>query len=113
MPFIHDGGLWVTATNLDGTILWQTRAADYDAIYGFGSSPAIYGPLVIVAGDNDQTGAFMAALHRKSGEIVAQALYDHQTDPHEDVNLAIDDRHAPLLADLSKQLQAGWRAARP
>jgi outer membrane protein assembly factor BamB len=70
MPFIHDGGLWVTATDQDGTILWQTRVEDYDAIYGFGSSPAIYGSLVIVAGDNDQTGAFMAALHRKSGKIV-------------------------------------------
>ena len=29
--FIHDGGLWVTATNLDGKILWQTKAGDYDA----------------------------------------------------------------------------------
>src|SRR4029453_10224188 len=70
MPFVHDGGLWVTATDLDGTILWQTRAADYDAIYGFGSSPAIFRSLVIVAGDNDQTGSYMAALHRKSGKIV-------------------------------------------
>lgn len=70
MPFIHDGGLWVTATDLDGNLLWQTRAGDYDAIYGFGMSPAIYGNLVIVAGDNDQTGAFMAALHRKTGQLV-------------------------------------------
>ncbi len=70
MPFIHQRGLWVTATDLDGNIIWQSRAADYDAIYGFGSSPAIHGSLVIVAGDNDQIGSFMAALHRKTGEIV-------------------------------------------
>jgi outer membrane protein assembly factor BamB len=70
MPFIHDGGLWVTATDLDGNILWQTNAGLYDAIYGFGMSPAIWGSLVIVCGDNDQTGAFVAALHRKTGQIV-------------------------------------------
>jgi outer membrane protein assembly factor BamB len=68
--FVHDGGLWVTATDLDGEILWQTKAGDYEAIYGYGSSPAIWKSLVIVLGDNDQTGAFMAALHRTSGQIV-------------------------------------------
>ena len=68
--FIHDRGLWVTATDLEGKILWQTTAGDYDAIYGYGSSPAIWGSLVIVLGDNDQMGAFLAALHRKTGQIV-------------------------------------------
>jgi outer membrane protein assembly factor BamB len=68
--FVHDHGLWVTATDLDGAILWQTKAGEYDALYGYGSSPAIWGSLVIVCGDNDQTGAFLAALHRKSGKIV-------------------------------------------
>ena len=68
--FVHDGGLWVTATDLDGKILWQTKAGDYDAIYGYGSSPAIWQSLVIVLGDNDQTGSFMAAIHRKTGQIV-------------------------------------------
>jgi hypothetical protein len=51
----HDRGLWVTATDLDGAILWQTKAGDYDAIYGYGSSPVIWQSLVIVCDDNDQT----------------------------------------------------------
>jgi outer membrane protein assembly factor BamB len=68
--FIHDRGLWVTATDLDGAILWQTKAGAYDAVYGYGSSPVIWQSLVIVCGDNDQTGAFLAALHRKSGQLV-------------------------------------------
>jgi outer membrane protein assembly factor BamB len=68
--FIHDGGLWVTATDVQGNILWQTKAGDYDALYGYGSSPAIWQSLVIVLGDNDQTGSFLAALHRKTGQIV-------------------------------------------
>lgn len=70
MAFIHDGGLWVTATDLEGNIVWQTKAGPYDALYGFGMAPAIYGSLVIVCGDNDQTGAFLTAMHRKSGQIV-------------------------------------------
>lgn len=67
---IHDRALWVSAVSHTGRILWQTNVAPYDAIYGFGSSPAIYGSLVIVCGDNDQTGSFLAALHRGTGRIV-------------------------------------------
>jgi outer membrane protein assembly factor BamB len=67
---IHDRALWVSANGHDGKTLWQTNVAPYDAIYGFGSSPVIYGSLVIVAGDNDQTGSFLAALHRGTGRIV-------------------------------------------
>jgi outer membrane protein assembly factor BamB len=68
--FVHDGGLWLTTTDLRGKILWQTKVGDYDATYGYGSSPAIWKSLVIVLGDNDQTGSFLAAIHRKSGQIV-------------------------------------------
>lgn len=68
--FINHGALWVSALSLGGQILWQTRAGDFDSIYGFGMSPALWGPLVIVCGDNDRTGAFLAALHRQTGEIV-------------------------------------------
>ncbi len=51
--------------------------------------------------------------HRKTGEVGATELYDHEADPQENVNLAADDRHKDLLARLSKQLKAGWQAARP
>lgn len=68
--FIHDLGLWVSAVDPQGKILWQTRAGDFDSIYGFGMAPALWGPLVIVNGDNDRTGAFLAALHRQTGELV-------------------------------------------
>lgn len=88
--FIHDRGLWVTATTLDGKILWQTRAGDYDAIYGFGSSPAIHGSLVIVLADNDQTGAFLAAIHRKTGEIVWRVKRPH-----------IDTYATPIVAHIA------------
>lgn len=50
--FVNHGGLHVTATNLDGTIVWQTKAGDFNSEHGYGSSPVLYGPLVIVNGDN-------------------------------------------------------------
>jgi arylsulfatase A-like enzyme len=40
-------------------------------------------------------------------------LYDHQTDPAEDHNLAQDPAHAAVVKQLQDSLNAGWRAARP
>jgi arylsulfatase A-like enzyme len=47
------------------------------------------------------------------GTVDAYELYDHQADPHEDLNLAADPSHADLVEQLAAQLQAGWQAARP
>jgi iduronate 2-sulfatase len=40
-------------------------------------------------------------------------LYDHQTDPDENVNLAKQPEHAAKLKELLAQLHAGWQAATP
>jgi len=50
---------------------------------------------------------------RKTGNVVARELYDHQADPQENVNLAAAAEHKDLLARLAKQLKAGWKAAKP
>jgi iduronate 2-sulfatase len=50
---------------------------------------------------------------RKSRAIVAQELYDHDTDPAENENLAVRAANQDLLQRLSAQLAAGWEAARP
>jgi iduronate 2-sulfatase len=44
---------------------------------------------------------------------VGVELYDYQTDPQGNVNLAAEPEHKDLIARLSKALDAGWRAARP
>lgn len=67
--FVNHDAVYTTAFNLDGKQLWQTKIADYVIHQGFGSSPAIYGPLVIVMGDNKGGGA-IAGLDRASGKIV-------------------------------------------
>jgi hypothetical protein len=38
-------------------------------------------------------------------------LYDHQTDPQENVNIAAAPQHADLVATLTAQWTKGWRGA--
>ncbi|MCC7494960.1 MAG: sulfatase [Fimbriimonadaceae bacterium] len=49
----------------------------------------------------------------RDGQVVARELYDHQTDPQENVNLATRAEHQATVAELARQLTAGWQAARP
>ena len=67
--FLHDGAIYTTALSLEGKQLWQTKITDYILHQGFGSSPTVYGPLVIVSADNKGTGA-IAGLERTTGKIV-------------------------------------------
>lgn len=67
--FLHDGAAYTSALDRSGTLLWQTKITDYVVHQGYGSSPAIYGPLVIVSADNKGGGA-IAGLNRESGQIV-------------------------------------------
>ncbi len=67
--FLHDGAVYATALGLDGQQIWQTKITDYILHQGFGSSPTVYGPLVIVSADNKGTGA-IAGLDRTNGTII-------------------------------------------
>lgn len=51
--------------------------------------------------------------NKKSGKVEARELYDHETDPAENDNVADSDANRELVAKLSEQLKAGWRAALP
>lgn len=50
---------------------------------------------------------------RETGEVLARELYDHRSDPQENVNVAGEERYAAAASELSGQLAAGWRAALP
>ena len=43
----------------------------------------------------------------------AYELYDHQSDPDENISLAAAAEHKPLVDRLKKKLHAGWKAAGP
>lgn len=66
--FINSDGLHLTATDLDGKILWQTRAGDFQSLHGYGSSPVLYKNLVIVNGDNVKS-CYLTALDAQTGKV--------------------------------------------
>eukprot|EP00118_Oscarella_pearsei_P017935 m.180700 g.180700 ORF g.180700 m.180700 type:complete len:558 (+) comp39259_c0_seq1:47-1720(+) len=45
--------------------------------------------------------------------VTARELYDHQSDPDENFNVASEAQYQSQVAQLHSQLQAGWRAALP
>ena len=46
-------------------------------------------------------------------EFAACELYDHETDPRENKNIAELPDNSQLVKDLSEQLKAGWMAVFP
>jgi len=66
--FLNKGAVSTTALSLEGEQLWQQKITDYIVHQGFGSSPLLYGSLVIVTADNKSGGA-IAAFDRATGEI--------------------------------------------
>ena len=49
----------------------------------------------------------------KTGEVLARELYDYNTDPQGNANVADEPKNAELVKQLSDQLSQGWRGALP
>ena len=47
------------------------------------------------------------------GELKAVELYDQQSDPKENINIADDPANQNVIDELAQQLKAGWKLARP
>lgn len=67
--FINADGLHVTATDLDGKIVWRKEAGAFRSEHGYGSSPVLYRSLLIVNGES-MKDSFLAALDRATGKLV-------------------------------------------
>jgi len=50
---------------------------------------------------------------RDGGQVVARELYDHSTDPAEDVNIAGEPGQREIAAVLARQLALGWQGSLP
>lgn len=66
--FLNGDAIHLTALSLDGKQLWQHKVSDFVVHQGYGASPAVYGPLVIVSADHKAGGA-ISAYDRASGEM--------------------------------------------
>lgn len=49
----------------------------------------------------------------KTGKVLARELYDYETDPDGNKNIAGGPENAELVTRLSRQLAKGWRGALP
>ncbi len=94
--FLNRDAVYTTALTMDGNQLWQTKITDYVVHQGFGSSPALWGALVLVSADNKGGGA-VAGLNRKTGRIVWK--HDRPKTPNypSPIVLRIDDRDQMLM----------------
>jgi outer membrane protein assembly factor BamB len=63
--------LWASAVSVDGKLAWQKSVGGYKHANGYGSSPAMFGQLLIAANDNEIDPS-LAALDRLDGHIVWQ-----------------------------------------
>ncbi len=67
--FPNNGGLYTTALDLEGRLLWQQRVSSYVMHQGYGASPALYQNLVIASADNKAGGAIVG-MSRETGAVV-------------------------------------------
>ncbi len=70
ITFPNSAAIHATALDLNGKPVWQTKVTEYTLHQGFGSSPAIYGPLLIVMADNKGDHGLLAAYSRETGKPV-------------------------------------------
>ena len=50
---------------------------------------------------------------KKKGDLLYQELFDHKTDPQENINLANKPKYKETVELLSQQLKKGWRYSKP
>ena len=70
--FYNSDGIQLTKLTTAGKPVWQKTVGRYSPNkykYGYAASPLLYGDSVIVPGDYDGGGAFLAALDRASGQV--------------------------------------------
>ncbi|MEO1983174.1 MAG: PQQ-binding-like beta-propeller repeat protein [Fuerstiella sp.] len=67
--FLNNEHVRATCLTLDGDIHWQTELGYFVPKFGYAASPCLFESLAIYSGDN-RGGAFIAAVHRDSGDIV-------------------------------------------
>jgi outer membrane protein assembly factor BamB len=93
--------VWVTAVDADGRIVWRQQAGPFASQHGYGSSPVIYGELVIVAADQDGPG-YLAAFDRARGRLVWRVRRYESPSYATPIVLRVAGRDQLLLAGCAK-----------
>ena len=67
--FGNKDGVWLSAVDLNGNVIWSKNTGPYPSEHGFGASVCLHGNLVFVAGEALKTG-FIGAFDRATGNEV-------------------------------------------
>jgi outer membrane protein assembly factor BamB len=94
--FANGGSVYVSVLGLDGKLRWQTKIGDYVIHQGYGASPALYQSLVIAAADS-HAGGVIAALDRKTGEVVWKRERPKQPNYTSPIILNVEGRDQLLM----------------
>lgn len=95
----------------DGTLPW--KAAVFSQFLREGAWVAPDGIECMGYSIRTERYRYVRWMNWQSGEYAGRELYDEQTDPEENVNVAESPENREVVEELSKRLRAGWRAALP
>ncbi len=95
--FLNGKEIHASAVSLDGDILWQTPLGSFELDFGFAASPWLFEDLALFSADNKGSG-FIAAVHRKTGELVWRQPRHSLTSYASPVVVTIADRQQLLLS---------------
>jgi outer membrane protein assembly factor BamB len=71
LVYVYFGSVGVTAFDFNGNRAWEVRIEPFPTIWGSGSSPILYGNLLLVSSESDGVGGdFLLALDKSSGKTV-------------------------------------------
>lgn len=105
VSFLNDGAVWTTALSLKGDELWESKVGKFSPKFGYSPSPAIYKSFVIIAADHE-SGGYLAALHRKTGDIVWRKNRPAEATYASPLLAQVDDQDQLLIA--GADLVAGY-----
>ncbi len=60
------------------------------------------------AGDSVRTDRYLYTHWTQNGKVVARMLYDHNTDPMENINISELPESSNIVAEMEKRLNEGW-----
>ena len=78
-PYQTADAVHVTALDLDGKIIWNSKAGPYKCMHGYSASPALHKSVVIVPTDGSRPNK-LTALQRRTGKVAWQVS---RPDKHE------------------------------
>lgn len=68
VAFLNHDKIHLTALDLEGEIVWQKEAGDFDSKFGYAPSPTLYKSSVIVTADH-KSGGHITSWDRETGEL--------------------------------------------